>query len=115
VSAGPVKLGYDPPMPIGGAPRQEQPPTASTPSPMLALDAAPRCLPDSLRLRHFHALGPRPTYEAIRELAVDHPDAIGVLEEYAALSADLVRAVGADAMSPPAVALVPKPAKDKEP
>ena len=46
----------------------------------------------------LHALGPRPTYELLRELAAG-ADLLNRLEVYARLDPDMVRALGADVLS----------------
>jgi hypothetical protein len=61
----------------------------------------PRSIP-LVRLQYLaarlHALGPRPTYELLRELAAG-ADLLNRLEVYARLDPDMVRALGADVLS----------------
>ena len=56
-----------------------------------------------LRLRclapHLHALGPKPIYEAMRELA-SGADALTTFERYAGLPAEFIRAYGGDQFPP---------------
>ena len=46
---------------------------------------------------HLHRLGPRPTYELLREIAAG-ADVVERLERYAALTPEVVHAVGAEEM-----------------
>ena len=46
---------------------------------------------------HLHALGPRPTYEALREIAAG-ADVLECLEQYARLDSDFIRAFGGDVL-----------------
>ncbi len=61
----------------------------------------------TIRLRHLakrvHALGPRPLYELLKELAAG-ADPLETVETYAALDPDVVHALGADDFPPPFVA-----------
>jgi hypothetical protein len=63
--------------------------------------STPRSIP-LVRLQYLaarlHALGPRPTYELLRELATGE-DLCDRLEVYARLDPDMVRALGADVLS----------------
>jgi hypothetical protein len=56
-----------------------------------------------LRLRHLashlHGLGPRATYELLKEIA-GGADAVECLERYARIDPDVVEAPGADRMPP---------------
>ena len=56
--------------------------------------------PDT-RFQHLvgrlHALGPRPTYEALREIAAG-ADVRECLEQYARLDGDFIRAFGGDVL-----------------
>src|SRR5262245_59547827 len=47
----------------------------------------------------LHALGPRPTYELLKEIAAGAP-LLERLETYAGLDPNIVRSLGADRMSP---------------
>ena len=53
---------------------------------------------------HLHRLGPRPTYELLREIAASAA-VVERLERYAALTSKVVRAVGAEEMPLVAVAV----------
>ena len=46
---------------------------------------------------HLHALGPRPTYEALRAIA-SGADVRECLEQYARLDGDFIRAFGGDVL-----------------
>jgi hypothetical protein len=54
--------------------------------------------------KHLHRLGPRPSYELLREIAAG-ADVFERLERYAALTSNLVHAVGAAEMPLVAVAV----------
>jgi hypothetical protein len=62
-------------------------------------------IPDA-RLRYLaqrlHALGERPLYEFLREI-IAGADPVARLERYAALDADVVRALGGDRLAGPRV------------
>jgi hypothetical protein len=66
--------------------------------------------PSLTRIRHLasrlHSLGPRPTFELLKEIA-NGADLWRQLDRYAELDPEIVRALGADELPPYAV-LVPR-------